>query len=118
NTACCPSGVLSDCQNTGTGSLCKTGLYNCTAGAKTCAGATQKSIETCNGVDDDCNGPVDDVAGVGGACAGGGTNTSGTCKAQWKCSGGSGPGPARAVCTPSQRPVAGECDGLDNNCNG
>jgi hypothetical protein len=124
NTQCCPDGVLADCQNTTTGGItgtrCRVGSNICQAGARVCNNAVQKATsETCNGIDDDCNGPTDDIASINSPCTGGGTNTTGACTAQWKCTGSVGPGPQGLTCTQLVGPAPTEtCNGLDDNCNG
>ena len=120
NQPCCSTGTVSDCQNTGTGSRCKTSLYTCAAGGiKTCAGSVAKSVEVCNGIDDDCDGIIDNVPGLDTACTGGGINTTGACTATYKCAAGPpGPGPGGLTCTQKVAPAAEVCDGIDNNCNG
>jgi hypothetical protein len=68
--ACCPTGNLADCQNTGGGTRCQSGLFACVGGAQACPGAVSKATETCNGVDDDCDGVVDPAALCAGPDAG------------------------------------------------
>jgi hypothetical protein len=119
NQACCSTGVLSDCTNTGTGNRCKTSAFACVNGKQACNGSIAKSVEVCNGIDDDCNGITDDVPGVGTACTGTGINTTGQCTAAYQCVGGApGPGPNGLTCVQKQGPVAEVCNGLDDNCNG
>ncbi len=119
NTVCCPTGNLSDCQNTGTGVRCGTGTYQCTAGLRACSGGTAKTLETCNNVDDDCNGPVDDVAGVNSPCSGAGVNTTSPCTAAYSCNGGvPGPGPNGLTCKQVVAPKAETCNSVDDDCNG
>jgi hypothetical protein len=122
NQACCPTGKTSDCQNTGTGTRCVTGKYQCQLGMKTCSGGTAKSPETCNNTDDDCNGTTDDVPGVGTNCTTDGVNTPNTrgiCTAQFSCNGGvAGPGPSGLTCVQKQGPKAETCNLLDDNCDG
>ena len=91
NAACCPTGNVTDCGNTGSGTRCKVGTYKCVAGAQSCTGAIAKSPETCNNVDDNCDGPVDNIAGLGGPCSSGSVNTTGACKAVYACNGTPGP---------------------------
>jgi hypothetical protein len=116
--ACCPTGNLSDCLNSGTGTRCEAGVMSCSMGGAVCLGGTAKSAEICNGVDDDCNGIVDDVAGIGGACTGGGVNTKGACTAAWACSGVPGPGPGGLTCTQVVGPKPEVCNGIDDDCSG
>jgi hypothetical protein len=119
NQACCPTGNLSDCTNTMTGTRCQQGAYQCVTGAKTCSGGVSKSAEVCNGVDDNCDGIVDNVPGVGAACSSGGVNTTGVCTAAWSCNGGTpGPGPSQLTCQQVKGPTPEVCNGLDDNCNG
>ncbi|HXU73274.1 MAG TPA: MopE-related protein [Polyangia bacterium] len=120
-TACCSTGNLADCDNTGTGTRCKRGTWKCaqpggacTAGTKTCVGSVAKSTEICNMVDDDCNGPVDDVPGVGAPCTGPGIFTQGTCKAVEQCVANNMP----PQCVQTVGPGMETCNGLDDNCNG
>jgi hypothetical protein len=118
--ACCPTGKTSDCQNTGTGSRCSPGAYQCAAGgAKACSGGTAKSPETCNSVDDDCNGLTDDVPGIGTTCSGLTVNTRGTCTAHYTCTGTfNAGGPLGLTCSQNQGPVQETCNGLDDDCDG
>jgi len=119
--ACCPTGNLADCTNTGTGTRCMSGAFQCVTGAKTCQGGIAKSSEVCNGIDDNCDGLVDNVPGVGTACTSSSVNTQGVCTASWSCNGGvAGPGPSGLTCMQVIGPrAAGElCNGLDDNCNG
>jgi MYXO-CTERM domain-containing protein len=126
NTACCPTGNIADCQNTGTGTRCHTGTWQCyqkagacTAGVRTCVGAVAKSPEVCDTVDNDCDGPVDDVPGVGTPCTGTGIYVGGACTAQLECPATSSPtSPQSPVCVQLQGPVPETCNGIDDNCNG
>ncbi len=117
-TACCPTGNLADCSNTGTGTRCQTGASVCVAGARACSGGVARSPEVCNAVDDDCNGAVDDVPGLGAACSAPGINTTGVCRAQFACTGTPGPGPNGLTCKQTVGPSSEVCDGLDNDCDG
>ena len=121
NTDCCSTGNLGDCDNTGTGTRCKRGKWQCfqaggacTAGAKTCVGSVAKSAETCNMIDDDCNGPVDDVPGVGAPGTGPGIVTGGECRAVMECVAGN----MAPQCVQTVGPVMETCNGKDDNCNG
>src|SRR5207237_1054669 len=101
--SCCPTGNLADCTNTGangrTGTRCAQGAWQCVTGARVCSGGVSKSLETCNGVDDDCNGTADDVPGIGDACNSGGVNVQGVCTATYTCTGMPGQGPGGLTCT-------------------
>jgi len=121
--ACCSTGVVGDCTNTGTGTRCKTSTYTCVAGVQTCNGSVAKSVEVCNGIDDDCDGIIDNVPGLGTSCTGPGVNTQGICTGKWACPapgmpGGPFPGPGGSVCVQDVGPKAEICNGLDDNCNG
>ncbi len=116
--ACCSTGTLSDCQNSGAGSRCGTGLTVCSTGTAVCTGSVARSAETCNGVDDDCNGVIDDVTGIGVACSGPGLLTMGNCEASLACDGAPGPGPNGLTCTQAVGPRAEVCNGLDDDCDG
>jgi formylglycine-generating enzyme required for sulfatase activity len=118
---CCPTGNVTDCQNTQSGTRCAVGHYQCAAGGvKSCNGGVAKSQETCNLVDDDCNGIPDDVPGIGQACTGNGTKTQGICTAAFVCNGASpGSGPLGLTCTQKIGPKPNEvCNGLDDDCDG
>jgi hypothetical protein len=119
-TPCCPTGNNADCTNTGTGTRCKLGAYQCVGGMKTCVGGVAKSPETCNNVDDDCNGPIDDnIAGNGQPCTGGGTNTTPPCTAHYTCGPTKpGAGPNGLTCTQVVGPTPEICNGIDDNCDG
>jgi len=113
----------------------------CGAGTKACApgpkGGTPDGCnefikagapEVCNGIDDDCNGVVDDNLYNLGTCEavgqtwgdaspfpdGGPVKVFGECQhGQYACNVG------KQVCVPSQPTTeVGNCDGLDNDCNG
>jgi hypothetical protein len=117
--ACCPTGTVSDCENTGAGTRCKVGTAVCASGGgPTCSGAVAKSAETCNGLDDDCDGVVDDVPQLGAPCTGPGIKTQGACLARWSCAATPGPGPGGLTCIQVVGPTAELCDGVDNDCNG
>jgi putative metal-binding protein len=116
--ACCGTGNVADCTNTGTGTRCRTGAQVCSGGGAVCVGAVAKAAETCNGVDDDCNGAVDDIAGAGTACTAGGVNTTGACTAAYTCNGAPGPGPYGLTCSQIVGPMSETCNGLDDDCDG
>lgn len=112
--ACCATGALVDCANTGAGTRCHTG----TSDGQECIGSVGTSAEVCNNVDDDCDGLVDDVPGIGTPCASGGVNTGGVCRAELACLGTPGPGPSALTCVQVVGPTAETCNGVDDNCNG
>jgi hypothetical protein len=117
--ACCSSGTLADCTNTGAGTRCAAGAPVCDAGMILCAGSVAKTPEVCNGVDDDCDGVVDDLPELGASCTGDGANTTGTCTATWSCDPGNlGSGPGGLRCTQVIGPQPEVCDGVDTNCDG
>ena len=120
-TACCSTGNLADCDNTGTGTRCHRGTWQCaqpggacTAGTKSCVGSVAKSTEICDGMDDDCDGVVDDVPGVGAPCTGPGIVTGGECKAVMECVAGN----TAPQCVQTVGPMPEVCNGKDDNCNG
>src|SRR5262249_27906659 len=98
---CCSTGNLADCTNTGTGTRCQVGGFVCQMGAKICLGSVAKTIEVCNGIDDDCNGIIDDVPGVGTPCTGPGIYTAGECTARLECVAGN----AAPVCVQKKGPM-------------
>jgi hypothetical protein len=116
--ACCPTGNLADCQNTGGSTRCREGALQCVAGGVQCVGAVTKQTETCNQIDDDCNGVVDDVVGKGAPCTGMGIETRGECRAEYQCVAGMmGSGPNGLVCVPTVTPQPETCNGKDDDCN-
>ncbi len=125
-------GLDNDCDGTpddGLGSttcglgVCEHTVQNCSGGTtQTCDPMQGAGTETCNNADDDCDGVVDD--GLSRACYGGasgcvegpvGTFTcTGTCRAGTSsCAAGTW-----GSCTTDVRPVAEECNGLDDDCDG
>ncbi len=120
-TECCSTGNLADCDNTGTGTRCHRGHWQCaqpggacTAGSKQCIGSIAKSTEVCNMIDDDCNGLVDDLPGIGAPCTGTGIYTGGECKAVMQCVTTNQP----PQCVQTVGPMPETCNGKDDNCNG
>jgi len=60
--SCCPDGSPApDGCNKG---ICRPGTYKCSGADLVCDKGIGKSVELCNGLDDDCNGVIDDSAGV------------------------------------------------------
>jgi MYXO-CTERM domain-containing protein len=80
--------------NTGKMGICAAGLTQCSATGTTCEQLNQpKTMEICNGLDDDCNGVVDDNA----PCPTGEVCQMGTCVAS--CEGGEFTCPPNEVCS-------------------
>jgi hypothetical protein len=119
-TACCPTGNNADCTNTGTGTRCKLGAFQCVGGAKQCVGGIAKSPETCNNVDDDCNGLTDDnIPGNGAACSSATVNGTPPCTAQYQCVAPKpGSGPNGLTCVQLVGPMPEICNGVDDDCDG
>ncbi|HVW25463.1 MAG TPA: MopE-related protein [Polyangiaceae bacterium] len=106
--SCCPSGKC------GVG-ICKGGNLACgTNGLLVCNGATNPTVEVCNGLDDDCNGKKDDVPGLGATCCPAGVACgTGICKQGTLQCGSNG-----LTCTGATGPSTEVCNGLDDDCNG
>ncbi|MFW6085822.1 MAG: hypothetical protein ACODAG_01345 [Myxococcota bacterium] len=88
---------------------CKSGERECVDGQLTaCLGEVLPREEVCNGRDDDCDGEIDELGqttcdtGMEGACTEGVLVCRGT----------------RAACDPEILPVAEECNGRDDDCDG
>ncbi|MFN3202856.1 MAG: MopE-related protein, partial [Bradymonadia bacterium] len=104
------------------GSACNEGVGQCAAagtivcdldGGATCnAQPGQPRAETCNGLDDNCNGQADEGFNLGADCSEG----VGQCAAAGRIVCGQD-GSATCNAQPGQ-PVAEQCNGLDDNCNG
>lgn len=90
--------------------VCHAGNQTCSGGAwSACADQALPSMEACNNLDDDCDTLIDeDISGA--PCT---TGKSGICEeGVTQCAGTS------LTCVQSNQPVAEECNGLDDNCNG
>jgi MYXO-CTERM domain-containing protein len=120
---CCPTGNLNDCTNTGGGSFCQFGKLACQSGGQVCVGGQAKSVEICDGIDNDCNGKIDDVPGLGSTCAANGVINAGACKATFICVVGSPgmcdgvPCPNGLTCNQTGTPQPEVCNGVDDDCN-
>ncbi len=117
------------CLVAGKKGACGVGTFAaCAKGKLQCVGPSPKS-EVCNGVDDDCDGHIDNaVIGLGavltkpcyntakGGCSSSGSSYSckGACKSGLSyCAGGKWIG-----CSGASYPLAEQCNGKDDNCNG
>jgi MYXO-CTERM domain-containing protein len=107
--SCCPSGKC------GVG-ICSGGKLACGSnGLLVCNGATNPTVETCNGLDDDCNGKKDDVPGLGATCCPPGVACgTGICKSGTMQCGSNG----ALTCTGATGPSTEVCNGIDDDCNG
>ena len=114
------NGIDDDCDfliDDGLGAI-TCGIGPCTKTVPACIGGVAQvcmpgmgMAETCNAIDDNCNGQIDEGNPGGGmACS---TGQPGACgNGVQVCSNGA------FVCQPTVPPMAEQCDGLDNNCNG
>jgi uncharacterized protein (TIGR03382 family) len=97
------------------GACIANGTTTCSAGAIVCSGATQPTLETCNGVDQDCDGVADGAENITQSCYTGaaGTQGVGLCKAGSQlCT-----GTIFGGCTGQVTPTTEACDGNDNDCD-
>ncbi len=105
-TGCTESGGVWTCAGE-----CNVGTRDCVAGAWTqCSGHTTPTVEVCDLLDNDCNGQVDDnIPGLGQPCS----NALGRCTpGLLECQNGV------EVCAGGDGPFPGECNGLDDDCDG
>jgi hypothetical protein len=109
--ACC-TGEGGPC-DTGLLGICRDGKVKCDASQHQTCEQLNKALdhELCNGLDDNCNGEVDEGnPGGGEPCM---TGQRGECaQGHSQCNDGI------YTCLPDRLPVAEECDGLDNDCDG
>jgi MYXO-CTERM domain-containing protein len=114
---------------------CHTGMTTCTAGMELCVGATQPTVELCDGKDNNCNGLTDEGNPEGGASCdtdADGNVLIGSCRTSvdptntalpldqpcGECRAGKlvcGAGKLSCVGTIGIKPEV--CDGLDNDCD-
>lgn len=95
---------------------CRYGKTACENGAVLCKGAAGVTNETCNGKDDDCNGVTDEGAASFELCWSPANPLVGECKpGVYVCSGGK---IDRTRCLNEVLPVAEQCNGKDEDCDG
>ena len=97
---------------TGEPGICAAGRRICVAGALGCARVSDPADERCNGLDDDCDGAVDEgQPDAGGVCLIPGA--LGQCVFGTEvCEAGT------LVCVADGAPVAEQCNGIDDDCDG
>ncbi|HRI72005.1 MAG TPA: MopE-related protein, partial [Polyangium sp.] len=104
------SGEGAQCGQSGT-APCTFGTIQCQNGQMTCIGATNPTMETCDGIDNNCDGTVDNQAqGTGVSC--GANNTFPCSFGTIQCQAGN------LICIGAIDPQPETCDGQDNDCNG
>ena len=84
------------------------GQRGCVAEGLSPCDAAVPSLETCNGLDDDCDGSADEETG-GAECLV--ANQYGACPGSEVCTDG-------ATSCEAEEPMAEQCDGKDNDCDG
>ena len=104
--------------------ICNHTVQNCINGVpQTCDPYQGAGTETCNGLDDDCDGVVDGLQAPCFPYASGCTQTGGNWSCQGQCREGTRTCPAGGsgvwgICQGAVGPVAEDCNGLDDDCDG
>ncbi len=104
--------VQGTCTISGQQGICAAGIWICSNNAKQCKPQNQKTVEICNGKDDDCNGIIDDIPELNDPCQD--KTRFGICRpGQWRCIS------QKKVCKQLVLAKAKEeCNKLDDTCDG